>query len=781
MTNYMGQVKGLGLVISGAIIFSTNSAIAQIIPDGTLPTNSQVNPEVNNVINIEGGTKVDSNLFHSFEQFSVLDGKIANFKNPENVQNIITRVTGKSNSNIEGTLKADYTANLFLINPNGISFGPNASLQIGGSFVASTASSVNFKDGTKFSATHPQNTPLLTVSVPIGLQFGTNAASISNESQAKDPNTNLSVGLQVKPGKTLALVGGEIILKGGRLRAESGRIELGSVASNSVVSLKPIEQGWALGYDGVENFQDIQLISRRTETSDGADIPSVVNATGDGGGSIQVQGKIVTISGAQVGLFSTTTGDTNGQDITITAQKFIVENGAQVRTSSRSDKDGGHLTINASESVELIDSLDTENTSATGLFTTTTGKGNAGNISIYTKKLYILSGASLTTESSSFFEGDKRIQAEGNAGNITVNALEMVEIAGKSTSNVPSRFSASTVNSTKAGIVNITTGKLIVRDGAEINVSVYATTPKDTTDLATPGEINITARSILLNNEGKITAQSESGRGGNITLQVQDLLQMRRQSKISASAGTTQAPGDGGNITINAPNGFIGAGPLENNDITANAYSGSGGNIKIQTKSIFGFVPRTAEELERLLKPDDLTKLDSSELPTSDVTAFSQQNRSLSGSIQINTPEVDPSKGLIELPVNLVDVSQQIATDCKPGGKLGRGSFIVTGRGGIAPSPRQPLMSNDALRTDWLKLGSEPKNRAGGVQNRAVIQQQRYTEDNTQKVDIVNNPTEIIQAQGWVFDTNGNVVLVAQAPIVTPHSPSLTSPSCAVK
>ena len=282
-----------------------------------------------------------------------------------------------------------------------------------------------------------------------------------------------------------------------------------------------------------------------------------------------------------------------------------------------------------------------------------------------------------------------------------------------------------------------------------------------------------------MDNQGIINATSESGRGGNITLKVEDLLLMRRGSQISASAGTAGAGGDGGNITINAPNGFVVAAPLENNDITANAYSGSGGNIKIETLSIFGFVPRTGEELERLLKPDDPTKLDSSKLDTNDITAFSQQNRSLSGTIQINSPDVDPSKGLVELPVNVVDAQEQIAANCNPGGKLARGSFKATGRGGIASSPTEPLMSNDAVAADWLKLPSEGENRAADFQN-GVIQEQGNTEVNAQKSDFVNSSTEIVEAQGWVIDNDGNVVLVAQAPTVTPHSPSPTSTSCGV-
>jgi filamentous hemagglutinin family protein len=168
-------------VLLGAIVMLVNTiaigdrAIAQVVPDNMLGT--QVT-QAGLVFEINNGTRSGNNLFHSFSQFSVPAGGSAVFNNALDVQNIFSRVTGSQLSNIDGILKTQGTANLFLMNPNGIIFGPNAQLNLGGSFVGTTASAIKFSDGIEFNTVNAAPA-LLSVNVPIGLQMGQNSGAIT--------------------------------------------------------------------------------------------------------------------------------------------------------------------------------------------------------------------------------------------------------------------------------------------------------------------------------------------------------------------------------------------------------------------------------------------------------------------------------------------------------------------------------------------------------------------------------------------------------------------------
>ncbi|MEN9519786.1 MAG: hypothetical protein RLZZ381_2374, partial [Cyanobacteriota bacterium] len=171
------MLKKLGLSVILLLTIPTAIVNAQVTPDESLSTNVEQQGE--NEVNINGGEREGNNLFHSFEEFSVPEGLEAVFKNATDIENIFTRITGESASAINGILRTQGGANFFLVNPNGIVFGENAQLDVGGSFIATTANSVQFEDGTEFIADNAQSEPILTVSVPIGLQFEGNNGAIA--------------------------------------------------------------------------------------------------------------------------------------------------------------------------------------------------------------------------------------------------------------------------------------------------------------------------------------------------------------------------------------------------------------------------------------------------------------------------------------------------------------------------------------------------------------------------------------------------------------------------
>jgi filamentous hemagglutinin family protein len=237
--NFFTQYQSFKIIIVLLALSFQNHVQAQIIADDTLPVHSRITFN-NNRFKIDGGTTESNNLFHSFAEFSVPTNHKAFFNNAGSIDNIISRVTGSNISNIDGLIKTNGSANLFLLNPNGIIFGAKASLDVGGSFLASTANSLRFADGSEFITTNPSASSLLSITTPIGLQFRQNSGSIKVRGQGHNlelvepliffslKRGNSSTGLQVKSGNTLALVGGNIDIEGGTLTAEDGRIELGS-------------------------------------------------------------------------------------------------------------------------------------------------------------------------------------------------------------------------------------------------------------------------------------------------------------------------------------------------------------------------------------------------------------------------------------------------------------------------------------------------------------------------------------------------------------------------
>jgi len=784
------------LVIGGVLIASWGeSAFAQLVPDTTLGSeNSTFTPLTPAIDQIDGGATRDANLFHSFLEFNIGSGRSVYFTNPVGIENILTRVTGANPSNILGTLGiTGGNANLFLINPNGIIFGLNARLDLGGSFVASTASSIKFADGTEFSAVNPSAPPLLTISVPIGLQFNGRQGDMVVQSSNQLP------ALEVQPGKSLALVGGNVTIKESNLQAPGGRVELGGVAGSGMVGLNVNGNELSLSFpDGVARA-DVSLTNQAR-----------VDASGEGGGFVQVQGDRITLTDASA-IVADTEGNQNGKGILIQASQFSIQDGSQVSASAteESQGDSGGITVNASELVEVIGTRIIGQSGGTGdsdrpsrLASDAQGAGKAENLVINTGRLVVRNGgrisastidttgggsliinasesvevsgtssqrqrpSSLTVQTRGVGQAGSLILntgqlmvrdgaevsastfGTGGGGDIIINTFLSVEVSGTVITRdgeLPSRIVADTgrpldsqdvgtiVGTGKGGSLNITTGQLIIRDGAEVTVSSQG--------LGNAGSLTIGADSILLENQGSLRGETASGLGGNITLDVQDLILMRNGSAIATTAANN---GSGGNITLNAP--FIVAVPSENSDIVANADQGFGGRIDLTATGIYGLEFR-----------DELTT-------ESDINASSNVTGQ-DGIVEINTPEIDPSRGLTNLPTDLVDASNQIAQNCRTGGtQVARNEFIITGRGGLPDNPSE-ILSTDTV---WTDLRSTART--------------TLFRPSSQGVSAIANSTRkpLLEAQGWVINEKGKVVLMAQAVPVVTQTPWQTTAECLV-
>ncbi|BAY80075.1 filamentous hemagglutinin family outer membrane protein (plasmid) [Nostoc linckia NIES-25] len=807
-------------ILTGGMFLWCGFANAQVTADGIL--NTTISQSGNNFV-ITKGSAANSNLFHSFQQFTIPTGTSAIFDliNTPNISSIFARVTGGSISQIDGaieTINSNNPVSLFLINPSGIIFGPNAQLNIGGSFLGTTANSIEFADGVNFSATNSTTAPLLTIAVPIGLQFGQNSGALAQPAVGIAVQNSINgisqnpLGLRVSSGNTLALLGNGIDLAGGVLKTVNGSIELGSVQSGEV-RLTQVPQGWAFDYSNTSGLSDIHLTKQ-----------SQLFGFGIGSSTIQMQGKNISLlEGSTVtlqnrGAFSSDgitinatgsfalagtnpTGTRSSQlasytigmgqagNITISTGQLLLKDGAQIKSQNLSSGQAGDIFVKASESISANGFNPANPSVMTSILTSSAGSGKAGNVTLSTQKLTVANGASIGSTAL----------VTGNSGDVQIDASEFIDVSGiNNVTFLPTTVASSTVGSGNAGNLTIATARLTVRDGSLVtsstgaignagNVKILASdfievsgaardsmlsssigsnalrldavtratyglpefpsgnaggvilmTPQlrvmERADIGVrnegtgnAGNFEVYTNSILLTNRGTISAATQSGNGGNLVLNAQELLLMRGNSKISVEA---KEAGDGGNITLKAPV-VVG---LENSDIIANAVEGRGGNIQITTQGIYGLQFRDRLTLEN------------------DITASSQFG--VSGTVQVNTVGIDPNSGLVELPANVTDPSQQIATGCS--NNTGS-SFVATGRGGVPQNPTQEVRSDvyDRLR---LRTWSDTRDISAFRKTQAL------------QAQIPPSPTVLVQASSWHRNAQGKVELVAaQSPTNVQH------------
>lgn len=479
---------------------------------------------------------------------------------------------------------------------------------------------------------------------------------------------------------------------------------------------------------------EIKIQARSLSLTDGAQLATSTAGQGNAGNiQINATNSVFVSSGAI--MQAITYGQGNGGDISIAAGDQVSFDGVRTFSFIGTDAVGSSAVSSsvgpsprvgaslfgftpevASNLVEFLPEA-TANLAIVNLseLSILPGNGKGGDISIQANSFSLTNGAIMTSGTL----------GQGDAGSVSVQTDNFILLEN---GLIGTTVEQSGVGN--GGNINLQTGELSLTNSAEVSAS--------SNGAGDAGNLDIAAGSIQLDARGKLTAQTASGDGGDINLKLQDLLLLRRNSQISTTAGTAKVGGDGGNITIDTQ--FLVAVSSEDSNITANAFEGLGGNVRITTQGIFGI------------------QFQEQETPLSDITASSDFG--VDGTVEINTLDVDPSQGLVDLPT--VPVATEVAQACTPGSSQQQSEFVVTGRGGLPPNPGETL-NTDAVQVDLITLNPQ-------------VKQPSATSISASPTS--STPTPIVEAQGWAINANGEVILTANAPTVTPHSSWQKTANC---
>ncbi|MFM2313395.1 MAG: hypothetical protein RLZZ04_2671 [Cyanobacteriota bacterium] len=570
-------------VVSGILIFNCDRAFSQVTPDNTLGDESSVvNSRDASSESIDGGAVRGQNLFHSFEEFNVGEDKGVYFANPDAVTDIFSRVTGNDVSNILGTLGVDGAANLYLINPNGIVFGEGASLDVQGSFSATTADGIEFGEQGFFSAVNPTNS-VLTISVPLGLQFGSNPGSIINRSFVLD-NTGDNIGLQVPAKENLTLIGGDVSFEAGEATASGGNIEIGGLKAAGTIGINN---------DGSLSFPE-DVARADLFFSGKADL----DVRGMRGGSVTLNGRNVTLEAGKFDSSSIRAGITadsssteaQAGDITINATDNLTIDDSTIlnRVDLLREGDAGNIKITTG-SLNL--------TNGGRISATTAGEGDAGGIEINATDSIIIDGESDNLDECVFCDNSDGSNsgvfslvdsdASGNGGEIKVTASSLIFTNG-------GRIDATTSGQGNSGRIDITATDAIAIDGGDIVGYPSGIFSKvNSTARGNAKDINILAGNLSLSSEGQINA-STSGQGdaGNINLNIQDNTEIFSGAIFSnVESGAAESAG---NLEIKTNRLLVQGGGLVAASVLPDS-SGRGGNLTVNASESIEIIGTTAD------------------------------------------------------------------------------------------------------------------------------------------------------------------------------------------
>ena len=602
--------------IIGCFLIGTN-LYAEVKTDGTLggvETRSGHFTIPNNLGQQKGG-----NIFHSFEKFNIKADESATFTSTTSVENIISRVTGRTQSEIYGTLRSEIDgANLYLLNPNGIVFGKNARLNVTGSFHVSTADVLHFEDGGHFDVTNPSNS-LLTVAQPTAFGFlGNDLGQITVKEGSY---------LEIPENRTLSLVGGSLLItdsllfapngrinlvatgnesdmqiKDSTLYAPSGRINLLATDSDNVVVPTSVEDLAAKSFEkgGTITLSDSSIEERMKQLGSMKLSPTLVK---------HIMERKKSPSAPPEPLANLDVNGEGGGHVFIRAGQFFMESSSIFADNTSGNQDALGIEIAVEGDMRLTNSARI----TSGAMEELSENVRGGDISIQAGKLE-MSGLAIEQLSSKvselmgyppkFFE--KFHMNETEASDFLTNLNAVISELPESSTEISLDMIVSKMDKKYAllipqlfqGTLN-TIGTLNFGMGSgghiEINTPILSA---DNTLIQTAtmgngpaGDLNITnAQQIKLNNHSLINAvtifnsalppfiKTGSGQAGNITLNASDSISLSNFSSISAST-SPNSTGNAGNINLHTNDLTMKLGQID----SFSKGTGNAGSINIIT------------------------------------------------------------------------------------------------------------------------------------------------------------------------------------------------------
>ncbi len=717
-----------------SLLWVTSAAWGQALPDATLPVPSQVrSTELQTAI--EGGTRAGANLFHSFSAFSVPAGQRFTFAADGSLQNILARVTGNLPSQMDGTLAVAGAARLFLINPNGIRFGEQAQLDIAGALVATTAARVVLADGSAFGV--GETPPLLSLAVPVGVQFGAQAAPI----EARGPGTlrqnrplvaNDDLGEPTNLGRALTAgrlhwIGGNLVLDGALLQGNTVALVAGGPQTQVDLADIPTVQG----EQGTLTLQNQAVVytpggtlsaqGRQLQFLDGSRLESRVGAQNGGPMVVRAQDTLTLQGGDRyLGGMVAISGfrePGNVGPMTVEAARVELQGGAAIVTDTFGLGKAGAIAVTATEKLHGQDG-GRISSSAPQAF----GQGN--NIRLRGQTIHLQDGFQV----AAIARGANAIGAV-SPGNITVEA-QTVQIEGVAPgTNFPSGLFTSTLSGSmaNAGNIEVVTDRLSLRNGGQIDSRAGSF------GIGSAGSIEIWAREQI-DIEGTAAGDIPSalfviverfsfGNAGRLLLTT-PRLQVRNGAEISVSSNTNFTSASGvipdtvgaaGNLTIRAGDIAVTGGSTlraetvvgnrgnleifgerlllrDGGQILTNAgTAATGGNVRIETQTLtlLDNSTITANAVRGRGGNIQITAQGIFAAPTTIIAASSALG--IDGTVTFNTPNVDPGAGLVILPLTTIDLEDLLSQGCDRSG----GRLAVVGRGGL------PRSAGAAPLPDW--------------------------------------------------------------------------------